>query len=192
MEQLPAKARSLERIFSLVVMLFIQLDRYTRPASDMSVRGYSGVATQAHFSLLLTTIVEASYVLLFPFSILLASSLHRSDDTNTWISPLQAFSGISTGVYGYPINAATRVALDVVRSFLISPEGAHVSRIQLNWRLILLSLMYLPYYRSPTSSSPSSVRSMSIPTPRSFPNSFLLRPSLRWRLTSIPQRYQEN
>ncbi|KAK4701998.1 hypothetical protein P7C70_g4226, partial [Phenoliferia sp. Uapishka_3] len=40
-----------------------------------------------------------------------------------------AFSGISTGIYGYPLDAATRVALDVTRNFLASPDGASLDRV---------------------------------------------------------------
>jgi O-acetyl-ADP-ribose deacetylase (regulator of RNase III) len=38
----------------------------------------------------------------------------------------QAFCSISTGVYGYPIEDATRVALDTTRNFLSSSEGSSV------------------------------------------------------------------
>jgi O-acetyl-ADP-ribose deacetylase (regulator of RNase III) len=38
-----------------------------------------------------------------------------------------AFSGISTGIYGYPIEDAARVACDEVRKFLESDKGQKVS-----------------------------------------------------------------
>ncbi|KAL8278494.1 hypothetical protein RQP46_009184 [Phenoliferia psychrophenolica] len=40
-----------------------------------------------------------------------------------------AFSGISTGIYGYPLDDATRVALDVTRNFLASPAGASIEHV---------------------------------------------------------------
>jgi O-acetyl-ADP-ribose deacetylase (regulator of RNase III) len=39
----------------------------------------------------------------------------------------QAFSSISTGVYGYPIESATRVALGEVRKFLDAEEAKEAS-----------------------------------------------------------------
>ncbi|KAI0368809.1 A1pp-domain-containing protein [Pilatotrama ljubarskyi] len=39
-----------------------------------------------------------------------------------------AFPSISTGIYGYPIQDATHIALDVVRQFLDSPEGDKLER----------------------------------------------------------------
>jgi O-acetyl-ADP-ribose deacetylase (regulator of RNase III) len=38
-----------------------------------------------------------------------------------------AFSGISTGIYGYPKDDAARVACDEARKFLDSEKGANVS-----------------------------------------------------------------
>ncbi|KAM0753980.1 A1pp-domain-containing protein [Meredithblackwellia eburnea MCA 4105] len=40
-----------------------------------------------------------------------------------------AFSGISTGIYGYPLDDATHVALDVVRTFLATDRGASVNKV---------------------------------------------------------------
>ncbi|KAL7278978.1 hypothetical protein ACG7TL_006810 [Trametes sanguinea] len=40
----------------------------------------------------------------------------------------QAFPSISTGIYGYPIQDATHIALDVVRNFLDSEDGAKLER----------------------------------------------------------------
>ncbi|KAI5477823.1 macro domain containing protein [Pseudohyphozyma bogoriensis] len=40
-----------------------------------------------------------------------------------------AFSGISTGIYGYPLDDATRTALDVVRNFLATPEADVLEKI---------------------------------------------------------------
>ncbi|GAA6019991.1 hypothetical protein JCM11491_004891 [Sporobolomyces phaffii] len=40
-----------------------------------------------------------------------------------------AFSGISTGVYGYPIDAAARVACDEVRKFLESDDGKKIDQV---------------------------------------------------------------
>ncbi|KAI0360221.1 A1pp-domain-containing protein [Trametes cingulata] len=39
-----------------------------------------------------------------------------------------AFPSISTGIYGYPIQDATHIALDVVRKFLDSPDGDKLER----------------------------------------------------------------
>ncbi|KAI0787428.1 A1pp-domain-containing protein [Fomes fomentarius] len=39
-----------------------------------------------------------------------------------------AFPSISTGVYGYPIQDATHIALDTVRRFLDAPEGDSLER----------------------------------------------------------------
>ncbi|KAI9061110.1 A1pp-domain-containing protein [Trametes sanguinea] len=39
-----------------------------------------------------------------------------------------AFPSISTGIYGYPIQDATHIALDVVRTFLDSPDGDKLER----------------------------------------------------------------
>ncbi|KAI0635597.1 A1pp-domain-containing protein [Trametes polyzona] len=39
-----------------------------------------------------------------------------------------AFPSISTGIYGYPINDATHIALDVVRQFLDSGDGDKLER----------------------------------------------------------------
>ncbi|OSC98278.1 A1pp-domain-containing protein [Trametes coccinea BRFM310] len=39
-----------------------------------------------------------------------------------------AFPSISTGIYGYPIQDATHIALDVVRNFLDSEDGAKLER----------------------------------------------------------------
>ncbi|CDO74486.1 hypothetical protein BN946_scf184979.g41 [Trametes cinnabarina] len=39
-----------------------------------------------------------------------------------------AFPSISTGIYGYPIQDATHIALDVVRQFLDSPDGEKLER----------------------------------------------------------------
>lgn len=39
-----------------------------------------------------------------------------------------AFPSISTGVYGYPINDATNIALQEVRQFLESEEGSEIDR----------------------------------------------------------------
>ncbi|THH04004.1 hypothetical protein EW145_g5839 [Phellinidium pouzarii] len=40
-----------------------------------------------------------------------------------------AFPSISTGVYGYPVNDATRIALDETRRFLDSENGASFNRV---------------------------------------------------------------
>ncbi|EJD35625.1 A1pp-domain-containing protein [Auricularia subglabra TFB-10046 SS5] len=40
-----------------------------------------------------------------------------------------AFSGISTGVYGYPLDDATHIALRTTRDFLISERGASIARV---------------------------------------------------------------
>ncbi|KAL7410642.1 hypothetical protein BDY24DRAFT_354581 [Mrakia frigida] len=40
-----------------------------------------------------------------------------------------AFCSISTGVYGYPIGPATRVALDTVREFLATDRGSTLERV---------------------------------------------------------------
>ncbi|KAH9944847.1 hypothetical protein B0H21DRAFT_440938 [Amylocystis lapponica] len=40
-----------------------------------------------------------------------------------------AFPSISTGVYGYPIEDATHIALDTVRSFLDTPDGDKLDRV---------------------------------------------------------------
>ncbi|ORY78489.1 hypothetical protein BCR35DRAFT_305131, partial [Leucosporidium creatinivorum] len=40
-----------------------------------------------------------------------------------------AFSGISTGIYGYPLDDATRTALDEVRKFLEGPSGSKIDII---------------------------------------------------------------
>lgn len=40
-----------------------------------------------------------------------------------------AFPSISTGVYGYPIEDATHIALDTVRQFLDSPSGEEFDRV---------------------------------------------------------------
>lgn len=42
-----------------------------------------------------------------------------------------AFSGISTGIYGYPLDDASRVALDTIRTFLSSPAGASLETVVL-------------------------------------------------------------
>jgi len=41
----------------------------------------------------------------------------------------QAFPSISTGVYGYPITAATHIALGEARAFLESPAGENFNRV---------------------------------------------------------------
>ncbi|GJE99917.1 A1pp-domain-containing protein [Phanerochaete sordida] len=40
-----------------------------------------------------------------------------------------AFPSISTGVYGYPVEDATHVALDEVRNFLTSETGSQIERV---------------------------------------------------------------
>ncbi|KZV96260.1 macro domain-containing protein [Exidia glandulosa HHB12029] len=40
-----------------------------------------------------------------------------------------AFSGISTGIYGYPLDAATHIALRTTRDFLTSEKGSSISRV---------------------------------------------------------------
>jgi len=40
-----------------------------------------------------------------------------------------AFPSVSTGIYGYPIEDATHIALDVVRRFCDSDEGSKLDRI---------------------------------------------------------------
>lgn len=40
-----------------------------------------------------------------------------------------AFSAISTGIYGYPSNAASRAALREVASFLRRPEGENIEKV---------------------------------------------------------------
>jgi len=40
-----------------------------------------------------------------------------------------AFPAISTGIYGYPIRAATHIALDTSLQFLESPSGAQIERV---------------------------------------------------------------
>ncbi|CAA7265583.1 unnamed protein product [Cyclocybe aegerita] len=40
-----------------------------------------------------------------------------------------AFPSISTGIYSYPIVDATRIALDTVRTFIESEEGAKIERV---------------------------------------------------------------
>lgn len=43
--------------------------------------------------------------------------------------PLQAFSCISTGVYGFPGPRATEIALSEVRKFLEGPDGAKLDLV---------------------------------------------------------------
>lgn len=38
----------------------------------------------------------------------------------------QAFPSLSTGIFGYPIEDATNIALDATRLFLDTPEGDQV------------------------------------------------------------------
>lgn len=38
----------------------------------------------------------------------------------------KAFPSLSTGIYGYPIETATRIALDETRLFLDTPDGDKV------------------------------------------------------------------
>jgi len=40
-----------------------------------------------------------------------------------------AFPSLSTGIYGYPIEDATRIALDATRLFLDTPEGEKLDRV---------------------------------------------------------------
>lgn len=40
-----------------------------------------------------------------------------------------AFSGISTGIYGYPLDDATHVALRTTRDFLTSEQGSSIERV---------------------------------------------------------------
>ncbi|KAF9513921.1 hypothetical protein BS47DRAFT_912331 [Hydnum rufescens UP504] len=40
-----------------------------------------------------------------------------------------AFPSISTGIYGYPIEEATKIALEQTRSFLETPEGQNFQRV---------------------------------------------------------------
>ncbi len=40
----------------------------------------------------------------------------------------QAFPSISTGIYSYPIEDATRIALDTTRTFLESERGSKVGQ----------------------------------------------------------------
>ncbi len=40
-----------------------------------------------------------------------------------------AFPAISTGVYGFPLERATRIAVDEVRRFLASPAGASIRKV---------------------------------------------------------------
>jgi O-acetyl-ADP-ribose deacetylase (regulator of RNase III) len=42
----------------------------------------------------------------------------------------QAFPSISTGIYGYPVEDATHIALDEVRRFMESEAGNKVCAIQ--------------------------------------------------------------
>jgi len=46
-------------------------------------------------------------------------------------SPLKhiAFPSLSTGIYGYPINDATHIALDETRAFLDTPDGDKLDRV---------------------------------------------------------------
>ena len=39
----------------------------------------------------------------------------------------QAFPSLSTGIYGYPIDDATHIALDATRLFLDTPDGDKVA-----------------------------------------------------------------
>jgi len=39
------------------------------------------------------------------------------------------FCSISTGIYGYPIVPATRIALDATRDFLLSPSSVNITRV---------------------------------------------------------------
>ncbi len=54
---------------------------------------------------------------------LLASSYRRSLEVAAELGVESvAFPGISTGVYGYPVEAATRIAVDTVRAWLATHE----------------------------------------------------------------------
>lgn len=48
-----------------------------------------------------------------------------------WCSLLQAFPSISTGIYGYPIEDATHIALSAVREFLQTDRGDQVRQCQI-------------------------------------------------------------
>jgi O-acetyl-ADP-ribose deacetylase (regulator of RNase III) len=43
----------------------------------------------------------------------------------------QAFCAVSTGIYGYPIEDATHIAMDEVRTYLESEKGKKVSRLSM-------------------------------------------------------------
>jgi len=45
--------------------------------------------------------------------------------TLNWNTP-QAFPSLSTGIFGYPIEDATHIALDTTRLFLDTPDGDKV------------------------------------------------------------------
>jgi len=82
----------------------------------------------------------------------------------------QAFCSISTGVYGYPIGPATRVALDTVREFLATERGSTVGPRS-------LASLFLPSYLS-LSSTPSLFLRLKLIHP---PLLFLLSPKARTR-----------
>lgn len=63
-----------------------------------------------------------------------------------------AFSGISTGIYGYPLRDAARVACDEVRQFLQSGKGEKIEQVIFcNFRSIDVDAYVesLPYYFPP-------------------------------------------
>jgi O-acetyl-ADP-ribose deacetylase (regulator of RNase III) len=47
----------------------------------------------------------------------------------------QAFCSISTGIYGYPIDDATHIALDTVRTFLETDAAAKVTLLPSSWSI---------------------------------------------------------
>ena len=54
----------------------------------------------------------------------------RSDvELSFFFSFIQAFPAISTGIYGYPVESATRVAFEEVRKFLDTGEAKEASLV---------------------------------------------------------------
>lgn len=65
-------------------------------------------------------------LLTFPFFFL---SFRSDVELSFFFSFIQAFPAISTGIYGYPVESATRVAFEEVRKFLDTGEAKEASLV---------------------------------------------------------------
>ena len=88
----------------------------------------SGERTETHSKFFQREREKASRrrLLTFPFFFL---SFRSDVELSFFFSFIQAFPAISTGIYGYPVESATRVAFEEVRKFLDTGEAKEASLV---------------------------------------------------------------